>query len=45
MSVTLVKESKSKYTGIAEIGNDALSEKHNIDVTVDGETFVWKMEN
>ncbi len=44
-SVTLVKESKSKYTGIAEIGNDALSEKHNIDVTVDGETFVWKMEN
>lgn len=44
-SVALVKESKNKYTGIAEIGNDAMSEQHSIDVTVDGETFVWKMEN
>jgi len=38
---TLVKESKNKYTGFVKFNN---GEQQSINVTVDGDEFLWKPE-
>jgi hypothetical protein len=44
-SVTLVKKSKNEYTGFVELSDDSGEAlKADLEVTFDGDQFIWKIQ-
>jgi hypothetical protein len=41
---TLVKKSKNEYRGILEVSGDGESLSLTVNVTVDGDSFMWEIE-